>query len=178
MSKKRAAFLIILLLSLRAYTFSQVLTPDAIARFHINEANYLADVGKYLEAIEDLNTASGFAETAAIKAEAVSLKANLLSVFLDNPQTAMQAYDNIIRDFTATAYYEPAIFQAGMLRYQGGDPAGATTFFARYLREFPAGPRASTAEFLLDRVKAGEKARITAAQRPIRPTFSARLSYI
>src|SRR5262249_31225536 len=113
MSKKRAAFLIILLLSLRAYTFSQVLTPDAIARFHINEANYLADVGKYLEAIEDLNTASGFAETAAIKAEAVSLKANLLSVFLDNPQTAMQAYDNVIRDFAATAYYEPAIFQAG-----------------------------------------------------------------
>jgi stage II sporulation protein D len=137
---------------------AQVLPPDAIARFHINEGNYYADVGKYLEAVEDLNTAFDFAQAPAIRAEASSLKASVLSTFLDNPQAAIQEYNNILQNFVATPYYEPAIFQTAMLRYQSGDLAGARTLFTRYIQEFPAGPRSATAEFLLSRVDAGEKA--------------------
>ena len=136
---------------------AQALPPDAIARFHINEGNYYADVGKYLEAIEDLNTAFDYGQAAAIKAEALSLKANLLATFLDNPQAAIQEYNNIIQNFAASPFYEPAIFQAGMLRYQTGDLAGSRTFFERYAKEFPSGPRAPTAEFLLSRIAAGDK---------------------
>jgi len=123
---------------------AQVLPPDAVARFHINEANYYVDVGKYLEAIEDLNTAFDYSQAAAIKAEALSLKANVLSTFLDNPQAAGQDYNNILQNFVATPFYEPAIFQSAMLRYEAGDLAASRTLFDRYLKEFPNGPRAAT----------------------------------
>jgi stage II sporulation protein D len=137
---------------------AQILPPDAVARFHINEANYYVDVGKYLEAIEDLNTAFDYSQAAAIKAEALSLKANVLSTFLDNPQGAVQDYNNILQNFAATPFYEPAIFQSAMLRYESGDLNGSRTFFERYLREFPSGPRATSAEFLISQIAVGAKA--------------------
>src|SRR6516164_4297786 len=122
---KRFTISILFIFFLTTPIFAQVLPPDAIARFHINEANYYADVGNYLEAIEDLNTAFDFGQGAAIKAEALSLKANLVATFLDNPQAAIQDYNNILQNFAATPFYEPAIFQAAMLRYQGADLPGA-----------------------------------------------------
>jgi stage II sporulation protein D len=137
---------------------AQVLPPDAVARFHINEANYFVDVGKYLEAIEDLNTAFDYSQAAAIKAEALSLKANVLSTFLDNPQAAGQDYNNILQNFAATPFYEPAVFQSAMLRYESGDLNGSRALFDRYLKEFPNGPRAATTEFLIGRIAAGAKA--------------------
>jgi stage II sporulation protein D len=151
-----AVFAVIFLVPLGAA--AQVLPPDAVARFHINEANYYVDVGKYLEAIEDLNTAFEYSQAAAIKAEALSLKANVLSAFLDNPQAAGQDYNNILQNFVATPFYEPAIFQSAMLRYEAGDLAASRILFDRYLREFPKGPRAATTEFLIDQIAAGTRA--------------------
>src|SRR3989442_10997487 len=155
---KRFAFPVFLIVIMSGSLSAQALPPDAIARFHINEANYYADVGKYLEAVEDLGTAFDFAQGAAIKAEALSLKANVVATFLDNPQAAGQDYNNILQNFAATAFYEPAIFQSAMLRYQAGDLPGSRTLFERYLKEFPSGARAATAEFLLGRIDAGAKA--------------------
>ncbi|MBM3803388.1 MAG: SpoIID/LytB domain-containing protein [Acidimicrobiia bacterium] len=157
MKFRRFFFLAALLLTPIA-AVAQVLPPDAIARFHINEANYYVDVGKYLEAIEDLDTAFEYSQAAAIKAEALSLKANVLSTFLDNSQAAAQEYNNILQNFVATAFYEPAIFQSAMLQYQAGDLNGARTLFQRYMKEFPNGPRATTADFLIDQIAAGTKA--------------------
>src|SRR5262245_56943962 len=71
---------------------AQGLPPDAIARFHINNANYMTDVGKYLEALEELQTAYDFSTGADIKAEAASLKGVLLASFFDNPNAAIAEY--------------------------------------------------------------------------------------
>ncbi len=131
---------------------AQQLPPDAMARFYINEASYWTDVGKYLEALEDLNTAFDTAQDPAIRAEASSQKATLLLTFLDDPPAAVREYDGILQNFQNTAFYEPAIFQSGFARYSAGDPANAAPLFQRYLREFPRGGRATTATFMLERI--------------------------
>ena len=53
---KHFIILALSILFLSTPALAQVLPPDAIARFHINEANYYADVGKYLEAVENLES--------------------------------------------------------------------------------------------------------------------------
>lgn len=154
----------LVLLFLTGMAPAQELPPDAIARFHINNASYLADVGKYLEALEELNTAFDFCQSDGIKAEALSLKANLLSAFLDNPRAALDDYNRILQSFGGTPLYEAAIFQSGMLRYELGELSQARGFFERYLREFPTGPRATTAEFLIGQIAEGKR-----PEAPTRP---------
>ncbi len=140
-------------------------SPDVVARFHINDADYLADVGKYLEALEELDTAYNYSESAAIKAEALSSKAVLLSGFLDNPQAAILQYDTIIQNFAAPPSYEPALFQSAMLRFDAGDAPNARALFQRYLREFPSGAQKLTAEFMLDRTPPSPKPAPPAVQQ-------------
>lgn len=122
---------------------------DVIARFHINEAGYFADVAKYLEALEQLDTAFNYSAAPAIKSEALSSKASILAGFLDDPQGAIQQYNTIIQNFQGTPAYQPALYQSAMLRYSNNDAAGARTFFQRYIREFPNGPDAATSEFMI-----------------------------
>jgi stage II sporulation protein D len=133
---------------------AQQAPPDVIARFHINNASYLADVGKYLEALEELDTAFEYSVDTAIKVEALSSKATLLTGFLDNPPAALAQYDTIIQNFQATPSYAPALFQSAMLRNAAGDNVNARNLFQRYLREFPRGADATTAEFMLARIPA------------------------
>ena len=147
---------------------AQALPPDAIARFHINNANYMTDVGKYLEALEELETAYDFSTGAEIKAEAASLKGLLLASFFDNPTAAAAEYNGILQNFPASAFYAPAMFQSAMLSYQTGNLAQARTLFQRYIREFPNGAQSTTAEFLLDQIPAGDRA-VPAPPKPPAP---------
>ena len=103
----------LILIGVRASTtVAQQLPPETLARFYINEADYWTDVGKYLEAMEDLNTALDLAQTNATRAEVMALRATLRSTFLDDPQTAAQDYGAIIGNFAATPFYEPALYQS------------------------------------------------------------------
>lgn len=68
------------------------LPPDAIARFHLNNGNYLVDVGKFLEAIEEFQSAQSVATAPEIKAESLSSEAQVRALFLDDPTGALRNY--------------------------------------------------------------------------------------
>src|SRR3954468_7341980 len=102
---KSVRFLIMLSLigaGLRATTATsaaQQLPAQTLARFYINEADYWTDVGKYLEAMEDLNTAFDLAQNNDTRAEVMSLRATLRATFLDDSSAAAQDYGAIIANF-------------------------------------------------------------------------------
>ena len=71
-----------------------MLPPDAIARFHLNNGSYLVETGKFLEAIEEYQTAQSVATGDQIKAESPAAEAQVRALFLDDPAGALRAGPN------------------------------------------------------------------------------------
>jgi len=129
------------------------LPADAIARFHLNNGSYLVETGKFLEAIEEYQTAQSVATGEQIKAESLSAEAQVRALFLDDPAGALRVYGQVLARYRETAFYETALFQSGMMAFQSQKTEEARTLFRRYLSEFPRGTQATTAEFMREQVE-------------------------
>ena len=68
----------------------ETLEKEHLARYCINYSSYLVEVGKYLEALENLETAAEVTTIAKTKNEALLSKATLLTAFLDAPEDALK----------------------------------------------------------------------------------------
>jgi stage II sporulation protein D len=132
---------------------ASALPPDAIARFHLNNGSYLVETGKFLEAIEEYQTAQSVASSEQIKAESLAAEAQVRALFLDDPAGALACYRQVIDRHRTSSFYENALFQAGMLAFQSQKTEEARTLFRRYLSEFPRGSQVTTAEFMRDQAE-------------------------
>ena len=121
------------------------------ARYDINYANYLIEVGKYMEALENYETALELTSIPKIKIDALLAKATLLSSFLDAPEEALKVYREVYKDYPGAA--EIARYREGLLLFQLNRPDQAKKSLKDYLTKYPLGKFRFQAEALLEQIQ-------------------------
>lgn len=121
--------------------------PNIIARWNINYASYLAESGRFREALDVLSIAIDLTETASVEAEAKAERANLLARGLKDLKGSFAAYMDIADNYTGTPYAGDALFMAGMVSMEMGEGETALRLFKKYLEQFPEGSHRETAVF-------------------------------
>ena len=121
------------------------------ARYDINYASYLIEVGKYMEALENYETAIELTSIEKTRIDALLAKATLLSAFLDAPEEALKVYRNIFKNYPQAA--EIARYREGLLLFQLNRPEEARGVLRAYLTKYPKGRFRFQAEALLDQIK-------------------------
>ena len=127
------------------------LEQEQLARWHINYASYLIDVGKYMEALENYHTAIEISGVSRTKSDALLAKATLLSSFLDAEEEALKTYREIRKGFPDGA--EIAIYREGLLLFELNRYGEAAEAFKMYLARYPGGRFQFQAEALMEKVK-------------------------
>lgn len=126
-------------------------SPEYLAQWNLNYANYLTDVGKYLEALESYETALEATDNKTIQGNVLMHKASLLSSYLDAPAEALKVYDKLIREYPLKS--EAALYQMGLLLFDKGDYKDAIEVFQYYLKVYPRGRFRYSAETLYRRAR-------------------------
>lgn len=137
-----------------AETSSVPFASAYVAGWSLDNGRYLVEQGQYLEAMEAFDTAVEMAESDDVRAEALLQKGSVLSMFLDAPEDAVQIYDTILAKFPNVADAESAVFQAGMVLFDAGQFERAADYLERYLKRYPEGTSAASADFLLRQARA------------------------
>ena len=116
---------------------AETLEKEHLARYCINYASYLIDVGKYLEALENLETAAETTGVAKTRTDALLSKATLLASFLDAPEQALKVYQDLAQGDDPAA--EIAAYREGFLLFDLQRFEKARASLARYRKRFPEG---------------------------------------
>ncbi len=149
--KKRILVLLLLLFTLVTHSsLAWDVNNERLARWYINYASYLIDVGRYMEALENYETAYEISSYPKTRAEALLSKAMLLSTFLDAPEEALKVYQKVEREFPEKA--EVAIYRQALLLFQMGKYAKAKEVLERYRKKYPEGRFRYQVEVLLREV--------------------------
>ena len=115
----------------------EVLEKEHRARYSINYAAYLIDVGKYLEALESYQTAEELTSINRTRSDALLAKATLLFSFLDAPEQALSIYRKLQSGNRMIS--ETALYREGMLLFHLGRFEETRTRLQAYQDAFPEG---------------------------------------
>ncbi len=121
------------------------------ARYNINEAAYLIEVGKYMEALENYQSALELSTIPKTRIDALLSKATLLSAFLDAPEKALEVYRQVSREYPQAA--EIGRYREGLLLFQLDQLDKAKPVIENYLKTYPKGKFHFQAEALLEQIK-------------------------
>ncbi len=124
---------------------------ERLARWYINYASYLIDVGKYMQALESYETAIEISTYRKTKLDALLGKATLLSTFLDAPDQALKVYRYIKKNFPEAR--EIAYFREGLLLFSINRRKEAKQVFEEYLKRYPYGRFRFQAEAILREIR-------------------------
>lgn len=127
------------------------LAREQEARYDLNYASYLIEVGKYMEALENYETALELTARTNTKIDALLAKATLLSTFLDAPEEALKVYRQVYREYPKAA--ELARYREGLLLYELKRPEPAKQAIQGYLEKYPQGKFRFQAEALWEQIK-------------------------
>lgn len=130
--------------------------PHIIARWDINYGHYLADSGRYEEALYIFQIALDLTDRAEIRADARLERGAVYSRFLRNPEAALSEYLLILEEYPETSQAETALYLAGMTLYELGFKKQAKERFLQYRNSYPQGRYITNVETLL-RVLNNEK---------------------
>ena len=133
-----------------AQVSDEALEREQQARYYINYAGYLIDVGKYLEALENYEAAEEVSAIPKTKIDALLGKASLLSSFLDAPEDALKIYRDVRRHFSQGA--EIANYREGLLLFDMQDYREAGSTLKEYLKTYPEGKFRYQTEALLSEI--------------------------
>jgi tetratricopeptide (TPR) repeat protein len=122
---------------------------DIIARWNINYGHYLADSGKYQEALHVFQIALDLTKVAEVRADAHLERGAVYARFLSNPELALAAYLLVLEEYPALNQAETALFNAAQTLLDLGFDAQAKRRFEQYLQQYPQGKHRSNAETLL-----------------------------
>ncbi len=167
---KRRSYLIIGLfvmglgftLSAHAAMSRDKLKKEQLSRYCINYAGYLIDVGRYLDALDNYETAIEVTTLPKTKADAMLAKATLLSSFLDAPEESLKVYRQIRKVYKPAA--EIAEYREGLLLFTLRRYKKAKITLRHYMKVFRKGRFRFQAEALL-----GEIARMAPVAPPPAP---------
>ncbi len=120
------------------------------ARYDINEATYLIEVGKYMEALENYESALELSALPKTRIDAMLAKATLLSAFLDAPEKALEVYQQVSKKYPQAA--EISSYREGLLLYELKRMGEAKSVLLDYMKDYPKGRFRFQAEALLDQI--------------------------
>ncbi|MBF0473657.1 MAG: FecR domain-containing protein, partial [Nitrospirae bacterium] len=89
--------------------------PNIVARWNLNYGHYLADAGKYDEAMSVFQIALDLTNIPEIRADARLERATVYSRFLNNTEAALSEYLIVIEQYPSLPERESALYYVGML---------------------------------------------------------------
>ncbi|MBI3755049.1 MAG: tetratricopeptide repeat protein, partial [Deltaproteobacteria bacterium] len=130
--------------------------PLILARWNINYGHYLADSGKYKEALEVFQIALDLTDVPEIGAESRVQRGTVFSRNLSLPQEALKEYQTVLDKYPQTPQAENAIFSIGMIYKDTGEKEKAKEYLQKYLKQYPQGRHTSTVETLIQELEKEE----------------------
>jgi len=123
--------------------------PQILARWNINYGHYLADSGKYKEALEVFQIAADLTDISEINAESRVQRGTVFSRNLSLYQEALKEYQIVLDKYPGMPQAESAMFSIGMIYKDMNEKEKAREYLQRYLKQYPQGKHVSTVETLL-----------------------------
>jgi tetratricopeptide (TPR) repeat protein len=123
--------------------------PAIIARWNIGYGHYLADSGKYEQALQVFQIALDLANAAEIRCDARLERSAVYSRFLGNNEAALAENLLILEEYPRAAQAESALFNTGQILFELSFKERAKERFREYLQKFPHGKHKSNVETLL-----------------------------
>lgn len=127
--------------------------PHIIARWNINYGHYLADTGRYEEALYIFQIALDLTDKGAIRGDARLERGAVYSRFLRNQEAALAEYLLMLEEYPAYPQRETALYLTGMLLYDMGFTKRAKERLLQYTKEFPSGKHIGNVETILKMIK-------------------------
>lgn len=122
---------------------------DIIARWNINHGHYLADSGKYNDALQVFQIALDLTHISEIRADAYMERGAVYARFLNNPELALAEYLLVLEEYPKLPKAETALLNVGQTLAELGFTDQARVRFNQYLKEYPAGKHRGNVETLL-----------------------------
>ncbi len=122
---------------------------DIIARWNINHGHYLADSGKYNDALHVFQIALDLTRIPEIRADSLMERGAVYARFLSNPELALAEYLLVMEEYPKLPQAETALFNTAQTLVELGFTDQAKIRFEQYLKDYPAGKQKDNAETLL-----------------------------
>ncbi len=126
---------------------------DICARWNINHGHYMADSGKYNDALNLFQIALDLTKIEAVRADAHMERGAVYARFLDNPEQALAEYLLVLEQYPALPQAEFALFNAAQVLSELGLIDQARQRFQQYLKKYPNGKQRNNARTLLKNLK-------------------------
>jgi tetratricopeptide (TPR) repeat protein len=123
--------------------------PVIIARWNLSYGHYLADSGKYEQALQVFQIALDLAKTADIRSDARLERSAVYSRFLGNNEAALAENLLILEEYPQSVQAESALFNTGQILFDLSFKKRAKERFFEYLQKYPQGKHKSNVETLL-----------------------------
>lgn len=123
--------------------------PQIIARWNINYGHYLADSGRYEDALYVFQIALDLTTSAELRGDARLERGAVYSRFLRNPEAALSEYLLVLEEYPVIPQRETALYLAGMTLYELGFKEQAKERLLQYKKEYPSGKHLSNVETIL-----------------------------
>ncbi|PIV40623.1 MAG: hypothetical protein COZ31_11180 [Nitrospirae bacterium CG_4_10_14_3_um_filter_44_29] len=127
--------------------------PHIIARWNIQHGHYLADSGKYEEALYVFQIAIDLTDKAEIRGDARLERGAVYSRFLRNQEAALAEYLLILEEYPISPQRETALYLTGILLDEMGFAKRAKERLLQYKSEFPNGKHIGNVDTYLQRIK-------------------------
>ena len=129
---------------------------NVIARWNVNYSRYLADAGRHDEALHILQVAMDLSDDVNLQADARLQQGAVHGRDAAGADLALGAYAPLLDMPLAMPQRETALYRTGMVLHQLGRRSEALTRLQQYVREYPAGRHAASADTLLRMLGAGQ----------------------
>jgi len=130
--------------------------PQILARWNMNYGHYLADSGKYKEALEVFQIAADLTDIPEIVAESRVQRGTVYSRNLSLYQEALKEYQAVLDKYPQMPQAENALFSIGMIYKDMGEKEKAGEYLQRYIKQYPQGKHTSTVETLIKELEKEE----------------------
>ncbi|MBI5050286.1 MAG: FecR domain-containing protein [Nitrospirae bacterium] len=124
--------------------------PNIIARWNINYGHYLADSGKYNDALYVFQIALDLTTIPEIRSDARLEKGTVYARFLNNPENALAEYLLVLEEYPHVPQMEAALYLSGMTLFELGFKDRAKEKLLQYKKEYPSGKHISNVETILN----------------------------
>lgn len=126
--------------------------PNIVARWNLNYGHYLADKGKYEEAIQVFQIALDLTNVIEIKADARLERGTVYSRFLKNSEAALAEYLIVLEEYSMLPQRETALYHTGILLSELRQIEPARKRLQQYIDEYPQGKYRGDAETYLNQL--------------------------
>jgi len=106
--------------------------------------------GMYLEAVGTYQEIAVYSDNFNNRAKALLFIGTTYSLYLDQYDSALKEFENVMKVYPDSPAAEDALFNSGMVLYEKGEFKKAYEFFRQYMAKYPNGIRRLSAEVWAD----------------------------